>query len=60
MHQILTKGGLPPRKNLLLIIGKDSGKDVVGAYLFRRMKGDALSAVHELKTGRMALPEHFL
>jgi len=60
MHEILTSGALPPRKNLLLIIGKDSGRDTLGVHLFRRMKGDELSAVHELRVGRRALPEDFL
>ncbi len=60
MHEILTSGALPPRKNLLLIIGKDSGRDALGVHLFRRMKGDELSAVHELRVGRRALPEDFL
>jgi len=49
MHHILTGGALSPRKNLLLIIGKDSGQDMIGTYLFPRLKGDELNAVHELK-----------
>jgi len=60
MHQILTRGALPPRKNLLLIVGKDSGQDSLGAYLFRRKKGDEASAVYELRAGRRALPDQFL
>lgn len=60
MHHILTSGALPPRKNLLLILGKDSGQDVIGAYLFRRLKGDELNAVHELKAGRLRLAEPIL
>lgn len=60
MHQILTEGRLPPHRNLLFIVGKDSGRDALGVYLFRTKKGDAISAVHELRTGRMALLEHFL
>jgi len=60
MHEILTRGTLPPRKNLLLIVGKDSGRDAIGAHLFRRMKGDEASAVHELRVGRKTLSEQFL
>lgn len=60
MHQILTKGNLPPRKNLLLILGKDSGQDSIGAYLFRRKKGDASSAVHELRARTKPLADEFL
>jgi proteasome lid subunit RPN8/RPN11 len=60
MHRILTGGALPPRKNLLLIVGKDSGRDTIGAYLFRRVKGDELNAVHDMKIGRLRLPESIL
>ena len=60
MHQILTSGALPLRKNLLLIVGKDAGHDTVGAYLFRRMSGDDAFAVHELKQGCQRLPEPIL
>lgn len=60
MHHILTSGTLPVRKNLLLIIGKDAGQDTLGAYLFRRLKGDALGALHEMRTGRLHLQESIL
>jgi integrative and conjugative element protein (TIGR02256 family) len=60
MHHILTSGALPPRKNLLIIVGKESGQDVIGAYLFRRLKGDELNALHELKKGRLRLPDPIL
>lgn len=57
MHHILTSGALPLRKNVLLIIGKDSGQDTLGVCVFRRVKGDALNATHELRMGRLRLPE---
>ncbi len=60
MHQILTSGALPHRKNLLLIIGMDGGHDTVGAYLFRRISGDDAFAMHELRQGRQRLPEPLL
>jgi proteasome lid subunit RPN8/RPN11 len=60
MHRILTGGALPPRKNLLLIVGKDSGQDTIGAYLFRRVKGDELNAFHDMKVGQLPLPESLL
>jgi integrative and conjugative element protein (TIGR02256 family) len=58
MHDILTAGELPPRKNLLLIFGKEAGRDAVGAFLFRRIKGDVY--VHGLLEGRRPLPEKIL
>jgi integrative and conjugative element protein (TIGR02256 family) len=58
MHDILTAGELPPRKNLLLIFGKESGHDAVGAFLFRRIKADVY--VHGLLEGRRPLPEKIL
>jgi integrative and conjugative element protein (TIGR02256 family) len=58
MHDILTAGELPPRKNLLLIFGKESGRDAVGAFLFRRIKADVY--VHGLLEGRRPLPEKIL
>jgi integrative and conjugative element protein (TIGR02256 family) len=37
MSQILTRGKLPPRRNLLIIIGKGSDRrDYIGIYPFRR------------------------
>ncbi|MCI0628441.1 MAG: Mov34/MPN/PAD-1 family protein, partial [Acidobacteria bacterium] len=60
MHQILTQGSLPPRKNVLLIAGRDMGHDALGVFLFRRMAGDADLAVHELKQGRIRLTEPIL
>jgi len=60
MHEILTAGELPPRKNLLLILGKHMNHDTVGGFLFRRMNGDASSAVHYLMRGQKRLPEGIL
>lgn len=60
MHQILTGGQLPPRKNVLLIIGKDNGVDTIGVYLFRRMTGGADAALHEFHEARSPLPEAML
>lgn len=60
MHRILTSGTIPPRKNLLLILGREAGKDTLGAHLFRRIAGDELSAVHELKVGQKQLHGQFL
>ena len=60
MHKILTSGAIPPRKNLLLIIGRNAGRDALGAYLFRRIAGDEVSAAHELKQSQKPLPEQFL
>jgi integrative and conjugative element protein (TIGR02256 family) len=60
MHNILTAGDLPPRKNLLLIFGRESGHDTVGAFLFRRLKGDATAAIHNLLEGRKRLPWNIL
>jgi integrative and conjugative element protein (TIGR02256 family) len=36
IQQTLTVGGLPPRKIVLMIIGKQFGVDTIGAYVFRR------------------------
>jgi integrative and conjugative element protein (TIGR02256 family) len=36
MLQILTEGDLPPRRNMLIILGKDQANDVIGIYAFRR------------------------
>jgi integrative and conjugative element protein (TIGR02256 family) len=44
IHQNLSVGGLPPRKTILMIIGKQSGVDSIGAYVFRRsQRGGVLS-----------------
>ena len=58
MHDILTAGELPPRRNLLLIFGREASGDAVGAFLFRRIKGDVY--VHGLLDGRKTLPEKIL
>lgn len=60
MHQILTSGPLPPRKNVLLIIGKDNGVDTIGVYMFRRMTSGAAAAFHEFYEARASLPEAML
>lgn len=60
MHRILTAGDLPPRKNLLLIFGRESGRDTVGAFLFRRLQGDEKEAIHELRQGRKRLAKNIL
>jgi integrative and conjugative element protein (TIGR02256 family) len=60
MHRILTAGDLPPRKNLLLIVGREAGRDTIGAFLFRRLRGDASYAVHNLLEGRKTLPENII
>lgn len=60
MHQILTSGPLPPRKNILLIIGKENGVDTIGVYLFRRMTGDTAAALHEFHEARVPLLEAML
>jgi len=60
MHDILTAGDLPPRKNLLLIFGRCSGHDAVGAFLFRRLKGDMSGALHNLTQAQKLLPRNIL
>lgn len=60
MHNILTAGDLPPRKNLLLIFGRCSRFDAVGAFLFRRLKGDTTEAVHNLIEAHKRLPRNIL
>jgi len=60
MHEILTAGELPPRKNLLLIFGREAGHDTVGAFMFRRLKSDVTAAMHDPVKGRKRLPQNIL
>ena len=60
MLDILTLGPLPPRKNLLFIIGKDSRQDGLGAYLFRRISEGTTIASFEMVEGWKQLTEAML
>lgn len=50
MHRILSAGPLAPRKNLLVIIGKDFGQDRVGTFLFEQNSGNTTLIAEGLKT----------
>lgn len=50
MHQILSAGPKAPRENLLVIIGKDSGRDCIGTFLFERTSGKTTLVAEGLKT----------
>lgn len=50
MHDILSAGPLAPRKNLLVIIGKDFGEDSIGTFLFERISGKTTLVAKGLKT----------
>lgn len=50
MHAVLSAGPKAPRKNLLVIIGKDSGKDCIGTFLFERTSEKTTLVAKGLKT----------
>lgn len=57
MHEILTNGPIPPRKNVLLIIGRHTDEDTLGVYTFRRLSGDSAVAEYEITEDQIALKE---
>lgn len=60
MNQILTAGELSPRRNILLIIGKESNRASIGAYIFRRTRNSGGATIYPLGQGRIYLTEDFL
>lgn len=60
IQQTLTVGGLPPRKTILMIIGRQSGVDTMGVYVFRRsQRGDVLTIVNSA-SAQVPLPGSLL
>lgn len=60
MHEILTTGPLPPRKQVMMIIGKMRGRVTAGIYLFRRLSGNNTTAVYEALEARLDIEEIIL
>jgi hypothetical protein len=60
MHKILTDGPLPPRKGVLVILGKHAGVETAGVYLFRRISGNFADAEYEIHECRIRLDEAIL
>jgi integrative and conjugative element protein (TIGR02256 family) len=60
IHQNLTVGELPPNKTILMIVGKQSSTDTIGAYIFRRAKRRNTLWIVRLAGVQRTLPKSIL